>query len=205
VWTYIANWLVQDGEVPELYAGARLNRTALRASCWSIREARQAQGVQELSGNDPDGERTVHYEVTGTVEWGSEPSRVLLRVGEFHVLAEPNTFREVGDEGGLEPYSPTFWVPAVGAQVALTCKLVVLASYESDSELLGFEEPDIRRDWLVKGVKVEHRPMVPISGRHAPYGPGAIGRVDDVDRMHRWADEAEHELVTYLVDLHVLT
>ena len=39
MWVYLENWLVQDGEIPELAAGMRLRSAGLRAYCVSGRPA----------------------------------------------------------------------------------------------------------------------------------------------------------------------
>lgn len=89
VWAHLQNWIVQDGEIPELHVDSVLQDHAVRASCWSIEESSVPEGVTELSGPDPWADNAPHYELIGTVEAGQEPSSVLLRVGGFRVLADP--------------------------------------------------------------------------------------------------------------------
>ncbi len=189
--------MVQDGEIDELAAGDLLCGVALRASCWSIREARDADGVHELTGADPAGELTPHYALTGTAGWGRPPSSTVLLVGNVEVLAEPNRFREVPglEPGGPEPYSPDFMVPPVGARVTVVARIEVMADYEAD----GFAFPDLRRNWVVRQVKLERRSLVKAGAREMRRGP--ITSVERIDRMQRWADEGEGQHVSYLIDL----
>ena len=118
VWAHLQNWIVQDGEIPELHTGSTLHDHAVRASCWSIRETPAQEGVKELPGPDPSGDNAPHYELTGTVEWGQEPSSVLLRAGGFRVLAEPISIRQVPGASPenyiLERFSPDFSSPLWG-------------------------------------------------------------------------------------------
>lgn len=202
MWAHLQNWIVQDGEIPELQAGATVRDHALRASCWSIEESTAPEGCTELPGLDPSGDNAPHYEVTGTVEWGQEPSSVLLRVGVFQVLAEPHSVRRVPGTArrnyALERYSPNFFVPAPGARVSVVCRLEVMAAYESED---GFGHADIRRDWLVRHLKIQHRPLVPIACHEAESNLGKVARVNSIERMHAWADENGEDHVTYLLDL----
>jgi hypothetical protein len=206
VWAHLQNWIVQDGEIPELHSGSTLHDQGLRASCWSIEESQAPEGYTELAGPDPSGDRAPHYELIGTVEWGQEPSSVALRVGDFRVLAEPASFRQVPgtspEQFVLERFSSDFVVPPVGTRASIVCKLEVLADYETDDE---FGIPDIRRDWVVRHLKLQHRALVPISGRAREHKVGKVLRVDVIERMRRWADATGDDHVTYLLDLQPTT
>jgi len=131
MWTYLANWLVQDGEVPELHLGARLRQAAVRAACWTMAESEQAEGVRELTTDEGDAHLPDRYAMTGIVEKANEPNSVLLRVGSTHFFAEPDTFRSVGTEGALRPYSSSFRIPKSGSKVSIECRLEVMASHEA--------------------------------------------------------------------------
>ena len=203
MWTYLENWLVQDGEIPELQAGDVLQHVAVRASCWGITESHAPEGLSELQGPYAAGDAARHYELTGTVEWGREPSTVLLRVGPFHVLAEPNSYRGVGsstgDVAGLEPYAPNLRVPALGTRVTVFCQLQVMADYETEA----FDFPDARRDWQVRRVRLEHRNLVLNPSENDGLSIGDVVAVVDIDRMRRWADDNAGSHVTYCLDLGV--
>lgn len=180
VWTYLENWIVQDGEVRELGRGQRLTDVGMRAGCWNIREAVGTAGVTGLPGPDPDGFLTRHCEVAGAVEWTRAPSTVLLRVNGFRLIAEPSGVREVRVRDGeyaLERYLPDFWLPRVGSRVSLHCQLSVMADYEWDA----FEFPDVRADWVVERIQVEHREHL------LPEGLGAQGgeKLDPCRRSSR--------------------
>ena len=155
----------------------------------------------ELPGPDPSGDNAPHYELTGTVEWGHEPSSVLLRVGGFRVLAEPNSIRQVPgtspENYAVERFSPDFFVPAVGTRAAVVCRLEVMAEHETDDA--GY--PNLRRDWVVQHLKRQHRALVPVPGRARTWNVDKVLHVDNIERMHRWADEKSGDHVTYLLDL----
>ncbi|MGN6242311.1 MAG: hypothetical protein ACTHQ3_01385 [Motilibacteraceae bacterium] len=206
MWVHLENWIVQDGEIPELHVGSVLRDHGLRAACWSIEESQESERCLELAGPDPSGDRAPHYALSGTVEWGREPSRMLLRVGDFGVLAEPRSFRRVPgsspQDDVLERFSPAFFVPARGTRVTALCRLEVLAAYETDER---FGVIDIRRDWDVRQLQLQHRTLVPVPGRERERSVGRVLRVDDIERMHRWADDTGDDYVTYLLDLQPTT
>lgn len=203
MWAHLQNWIVQDGEIPELHIGSTLRDHAVRASCWSIRASSGPEGLTELEGPDPSGHSAPHYEVTGTVAWGQQPSSVLLRVGGFHVLAEPITIRQVPGTShetyALERFSPDFFVPSLGATASVECRLEVMADYETDD---AFGYPDLlRRDWVVGHLKIQRRALVPIPGQERSWNVGKVLRADSIERMQQWADEQRHDWITYLLDL----
>jgi hypothetical protein len=198
VWTYVQNWMVQDGELPELSPAAVLPNVALRAACWTIRQCEQPEAVTPLDGPDPDGLDAAHHAVTGTVEHIGGQASLLLRVGTLHLLAAPVGF--LADSGAFE-YASGFWVPDVGTQATAICRLEVMAHYESEDAMYGFDGPNIRRDWVVHRVRVRHRALDPVPRQERTSKPGRILRVDDVDRMRRWDDDTGRDYVDYIVDL----
>ena len=202
MWAHLQNWIVQDGEIPELHTGSTLHDHAVRASCSSIRESPGPEGVTQVPRPDTSGDNAPHYELTGTVEGGEEPSSVLLRVGGFRVLAEPISIRLVPGTSSenyvLERFSPDFFVPAAGTRVAVVCRLEVMADHETED---AFGVPDLRRDWVVRHLKIQHRALVPVPGQKRAWNVDKVLRVDNVERMHRWADEKSHDPITYLLDL----
>ena len=195
---------MQDGGVPELHIGSVLRDHGLRASCWSVEESREPEGCVELAGPDPSGDRAPHYALSGTVEWGREPSSMLLRVGNFRVLAQPGSFGQVPGSSPLddvlERFSPDFFVPATGTRVRVVCRLEVLAAYESDEEFAV-----TRRDWRVRQLRVQRRALVPVPGRERDRIVGKVLHVDDIDRMHLWADDTGDDWVIYLLDVQPTT
>ncbi|HET7661267.1 MAG TPA: hypothetical protein VFK66_12835 [Oryzihumus sp.] len=171
---------MQDGEIPELHTGSTLHDHAVRASCWSIRETPAQEGVIELPGPDPSGDNAPHYELTGTVEWGQE--------------ASPENYI-------LERFSPDFFVPVVGTRAAVVCRLEVMAVHETED----FGYPELGRDWVVQHLKLQHRALVPVPGHARTWNVDKVLHVDDIERMHRWADETSGDHVTYLLDLQLPT
>ncbi len=195
VWTHLEPWLVQTGELPQLEVGDVLRRVALRAACWSIQAAQGPEGIDELPGLDPSGDPTFHYALTGVAAWAREPGTILLRVGALGVLAEPREVRATA--GSAQRYSPTFRVPPVGEEITVVAGLVVMAPYETET----FDYPDVRRDWRVRGLKVEHRQLVASTVFPDTTEGGPVERVVDIPRMLRWADAPKRDHATYLVDL----
>lgn len=202
VWAHLESWIVQDGQIPELHTGSTLHQHALRAACWSIHVSRDPEGLTELAGPDPSADDAPHYELTGTVEAREEPSRVLLRVGGFRVLAEPIDIRRVPGTSwssyALERFSPDFFVPPVGTRLSVVCRLEVMAEHET-GDAIGSSV--LRRDWVVQNLKLQHRALVPVPGLERARKVGKVLQVEDIERMHRWADEKRDAHVTYLLDL----
>ena len=203
VWTYLANWLVQDGEIPELHTGDVLRGVALRAASWSLRESQGPEAVKEHRGDEQDSQLGTSYAVTGTVEATCEPGSVLLRVGNFRLVAEPNTVREVGGDGALEHYSPNFRIPRVGARATVSCTLDVMAAYETESTFLGVPTAGLARDWLVERIRVARWALTPTPGYTDRSTAGPLLDVEEIARIHRWADERDPagEKAAYLLDL----
>ena len=80
-----------------------------------------------------------------------------------------------------------------------------MAHDESDAEVRGLEQSDIRRDWVVHRVRVRHRALDPVPGQARTRVPGRILRVDDVNRMRRWVDDPGRDNIDYIVDLALAT
>jgi len=201
VWVYMPVWEVQTGEVEQLAVGDVVERLGVRATFWSLEPTTEAEGVVELPGPSPSGDGATHHRVVGTVRWVREPHSLVVVVGSFALLAEP---QPVGAGiGGLgswpspEPAFPEVGLPALGERVALVATLGSMLSYEPDA----YDYPDVERDWVVRGLRVEHRELVPSSAYPGGREPGRILRVTEIPRMLRWADAPRHGHSTYLVDL----
>lgn len=192
--------MVQDGALPELSPDALLRDVALRATCWSIRPTERPEAVTALRGPDPEGLDADHHEVTGTVERvaGGRPPVLVLRTGTLHLLAGPVTHLA---DGGDVTWPADFWAHGVGVRATAICRLEVMAPYESEPGAPGTDGADIRREWVVRRVRVRHRSLDPVPGQEGMTAPGRILRVDDVDRMRRWDDDTGRDYVDYLVDL----
>jgi hypothetical protein len=205
MWASLENWLVQDGQIPELRPGDRL-RVALRAESWSLRESTDAEGVIQRPASGGQARIDTPYDVTGTVRAARAPGSVLLRVEGFPVVAEPKSVREVG-HGGLERYSPDFPIPEVGDRVTVACTLEVMAWYETEDIFVDVDEADLVHDWLVSRIRLAHWALVPMRGKPHVKTTGPLRREEEITGMRRWADESDprHEHVTYVLDLEPLT
>lgn len=207
MWAHLPNWLVQDGEIPELHCGSMLQDHALRASCWSIKSSTGPEGVTELPGLDPSADGAPYYDLTGTVEWGQEPSRALLRGGEFQVLAEPISIRQVPgtsrEDNVVERFAPDFFVPPLGTRATVRCRLEVMADYETEDAFgaTGL----LRADWVVRRLRIQHRALSRVPTQERTWTVGNVARVENIERMHRWADEKDHHPIAYLLDLQLPT
>lgn len=73
-----------------------------------------------------------------------------------------------------------------------------MAEHEAEDAFGSFH---LRRDWVVRNLKLQHRARVPVPGHDRAWNVGKVLRVDNIERMHRWADEKDHDHVTYLLDL----
>jgi hypothetical protein len=202
VWVYVAVWEVQTGEVEQLAVGDKLRRLGVRATFWDLQPTDKDEAVHELRGAAPSGEKSPYYRVVGTVAWTREPHSLVLRVGSFSVLAEPQAIgpaaEDVGpDEPPLEPLMPEVRLPEVGDRVALVARLSSMLHYEP--EAYGY--PDVSRDWKVRGLRVEHREVVPTPAYPGTGEPGRILRVVEIPRMLRWADVPREGHASYLLDL----
>lgn len=207
MWVHLPNWIVQDGEIPELKSGSILQDHAIRASCWSIQSSTRPEGVAELSRLDTSADGSPHYDLTGTVEWGREPSKVLLSAGEFQVLAEPISVRQVPgtswEDNLVERFAPDFFVPPLGTRATVRCRLDVMADYETEDDIGA---PGlVRSDWVVRRLRIQHRALSRVPGQERTWTVGNVVRVEDIERMHRWADEKDHHPITYLLDLQLPT
>ena len=200
----MANWLVQDGKVPELHPGAVLRNVALRAASSSLQESSETEGVKDHPGTGHDSELGLRYDTPGTGEAAGEPGSVILRVGTFRVLAEPDRVRQVGEEGALERHSPDFAIPAVGTRVTANCTLEVMAAYETDDRFLGVPVAGLARDWQVERIQLARRALTPTPGQRGDYSVGPLLDLTDIPRIHRWGDDSQPDTqhVAYLLDLH---
>jgi hypothetical protein len=189
VWVYVPTWLVQDGEIPELAAGARLRSVGLRLVAAGLRAAvGAADGVVWVAQPDQN-ESAFGYEVTGAA---GVPRDVHAHTGRPE---SGGAITRVGAEFSLTAQEQGFVVLAPGAaadyragdRLTVRGALWVVAGYEWDA----FGLPDLRRDWRINAVKAEHG------------SAGEVTAVLDLNRMRRWDDDTSSPPVTvdYVVDL----
>jgi hypothetical protein len=201
MWVYVAAWKVKTGEVQQLGVGETLERLGVRATFWTLEQTEVEEGVTLLPDPNPSGDVAPYYRVVGTVVWTREPHSVVVSVGSFQLVAEPQAVG-VSDSSGadgtaLEPVFPEVGLPNVGDRIALVASLSSMLDYEFDA----FGYPDVTRDWSVRGLRVEHRELVPSPAYPGGTEPGAIVRVVDIPRMLRWADAPRDRHASYLLDL----
>jgi hypothetical protein len=201
VWVNIALWEVQTGEVEQLAIGDKVEGLGVRATFWDLEPTDHDEGVLELRGLTPSGEAAPYYRVMGTVMWTREPHSLVLRVGSFSVVAEPHAVGvsddDTPDSPALEPLVPEVRLPEVGERVALVARLSKMLHYEPEA----FGYPDVSREWAVRGLRVEHREVVPSPAYPGGSEPGRILRVVEIPRMLRWADAPRQGHASYLLDL----
>ena len=200
MWTYVAPWLVQTGEVPQLAVGGRIERLGVRALWWSVGPAGdEPDGIIPVDGPDPAGEQTPHYRLTGSVTWSQEPSSLVVDLGTLEVLAEPRAAHVVvlpgGGTGSAEPVASAGPLLEVGGRVSMVASFAAMVDFETDASTY----PDLRRPWVVHAIRVEHRELVWLDG--GATRAGGITRVDEIDEMLRWSDLTRKEFGSYLLDL----
>jgi hypothetical protein len=189
MWVYVAVWEVQTGQVEQLGVGDVVDGLGVRASFWTLEPTEEDEGVIELPGPNPAGDAAPHYRVVGTVAWTREPHSLVVRVGSFELIAEPTAVSE--------PTHLDAGPPAVGDRVALVATLSSMLDYEPDA----FGYPDVSTHWSVRGLRVEHRELVPSPSYPGGNVPGRILRVREIPRMLRWADAPRDCHGSYLLDL----
>jgi hypothetical protein len=95
---------------------------------------------------------------------------------------------------------PASEVPS-GSRITAQCMLSVVADYEWDA----FGLPDLRRDWHVHRLKIEHTQTddAPGSSGQALAGPsGRVLRSIEIAHMSRWDDDRDPTITAwYVLDL----
>jgi hypothetical protein len=90
---------------------------------------------------------------------------------------------------------------AAGSRVAARCTLSVAAGYEWDA----FGLPDLRSDWYVHRLTIEHRQIDHVPGgpgRALAGQPGKVLRSFEIERMSRRDDDPDPAIMAwYLLDL----
>lgn len=144
-------------------------------------------GWQAVPGEDPDGDLTSHVTLDGAVVWSHESGIAVLQVHEVRFLLKGRV-----EQVGQEDYRRRP-LPGLGERARVHASLYVMPGGEYDPfDDAGVTSPDVARDWRVDSVSIERRAM---------NGPdcGAVTRVEPVERMRCWDDEAPG--VEYLLDV----
>jgi hypothetical protein len=199
MWVYMETWIIQDG-APELGRGSYLPGVGLRADCLSVGPPRtQVDGIAELvdraGGQRPGGHL---HELTGLagaardVYSGDGPAQ--RHAGSEFVIT-------TGDQAFIARAAGRASVVAAGSRLTAQCMLSVVADYEWDA----FGLPDLRSDWYVRRLKIEHRQIddVPSGpGRHLAGHSGKVLRTFEIENMSRWDDDRDSTIMArYLLDL----
>jgi hypothetical protein len=199
MWVYMATWIVRDG-APELGRGSFLPGVGLRTACLSVGPARvPVDGIAEWvgPGGGPRPGGHVH-ELTGLagaardVYAGDGPAE--RHAGsEFVITTGGQTF--TARAGG-----PASGVPS-GSRITAQCLLSVVPDYEWDA----FGLPDLRSDWHVLRLKIEHTQTDDAPGHSGPALPGPsckVLRSFEIDHMSRWDDDRDPTITAwYILDL----
>jgi hypothetical protein len=199
MWVYMDTWIIGDGAAG-LARGSYLRGVGLRAGCLSVGPARTAaDGIAELAdpraGQEPASHR---YELTGVagpavdVYAGDGPWR--RHVGlEFAITA--------GDQAFVALTAGPASAVAAGSRVTAQCTFSVVAGYEWDA----FGLPDLRSDWYVRRLKIEHRQVDQVAGgpgRPLAGRPGKVLRSFEIERMSRRDEDHDPAIMAwYLLDL----
>jgi hypothetical protein len=196
MWVYLETWMVKDGALPELARAAHLRGVGLRADCHNVAPVRTAtDGIAKFV--DPGGEQgsgSYRYELTGMAGPATDVWSGQGHVGSEFVIT-------TGDQAFLARTTGPASEVAAGSRVTAQCTLNVVADYEWDA----FYLPDLRTDWYVRRLKIEHRQI-----EYAPAGPGGarvgypgkVLRAFEIECMSRWDDDRDTGIVArYLLDV----
>jgi hypothetical protein len=158
-----------------------------------------ADGIAELADPRARQEPASHrYELTGMagpaadVHAGDGPGQ--RHIGSEFVIT-------AGDQAFVALTAGPASMVAVGSRVTAQCTLSVVADYEWDA----FGLPDLRSDWYVHRLKIEHRQIDHVPGgpgRALAGQPGKVLRSFEIERMSRWDDDPDPAIMAwYLLDL----
>jgi hypothetical protein len=103
-----------------------------------------------------------------------------------------------GDQAFVARTAGPASVVAVGSRVTAQCALSVVAGYERDA----FGLPDLRGDWYVRRLKIEHRRIDYVPGgpgRALAGHPGKVLRSFEIERMNRWDDDRDSAITAWSV------
>jgi hypothetical protein len=199
MWVYMATWIVKDG-APELGRGSFLRGAGLRASCLSVDPAgARADGITELVDDGGGRRRGGHaYELTGLAGAARD---VFAGDGPAERHAGSEFVITAGDQRYIaRAAGPASEVPA-GSRITAQCTLSVVADYEWDA----FGLPDLRSDWHVLRLKIEHSQIDDAHGSPGQVvaGPsGTVLRSFEIDHMSRWDDDRDPKISAwYVLDL----
>jgi hypothetical protein len=187
--------MVKDGAVPELARGSYLRGVGLLADCLEIVSAPSlADGLRELADAGEEAPGSFGYQLTGV-------AGAVQDVRDGHGYAGSEFVISAGDQAFIARTDTPVSQVGAGSRVTVRCTLSVVADYEWDA----FGLPDLRTDWYVRGLKIEHRRAGGVPRQPGPpvgdY-PGKVLGCYDIERMRRWDDDRDPGIrVRYLLDL----
>jgi hypothetical protein len=199
MWVYMETWIVQDG-APELGRGSCLPGVGLRADCLSVGPpGTLVDGIAELAdrggGLWPGG---YLHELTGLAGAARD---VYSGEGPAHRHAGSEFMLSTGDLAFIARTAGRASVVAAGSRVTAQCMLSVVADYEWDA----FGLPDLRRDWCVRRLKIEHRQIDDVHGGPGQALAGHSGKVlrtFEIENTSRWEDDRDSTIMAwYVLDL----
>lgn len=198
MWVYMATWIVQDG-APELGRGSLLRGAGLRAHCASVDPARaRADGITGLVDGGSVRPGGHAYELTGLAGVARD---VFAGDGPAEHHAASEFLITAGDLGYIAWAGGRASRIAAGSRITAPCTLSMVADYEWDA----FGLPDLRSDWRVLGLKVEHTQAHDAQGSPVDVvacPPGAVLRSFEIDQMSRWDDDRDPTISAwYALDL----
>ena len=161
MWVYMETWIVHDG-APELGRGSSLPGVGLRADCLSVGPpGTLVDGIAELADHGGSPWPGGHFhELTGLAGAARD---VYSGEGPAHGHAGSEFVIATGDLAFMARTAGRASVVAAGSRVTAQCMLSVVADYEWDA----FGLPDLRSDWYVRRLKIEHTQIDDVAG-----GPG---------------------------------
>lgn len=194
VWTYLQNWIVQDGEIPELTVGDQVRDVGIRLYYDRISTEPEMEARTAVVAT-PTTRESYRYTLTGTITrpTGGVFSDTVLDSEAGYFFLEP--------ESRLETHSldaPQAAQLPAGTIVSVSGTTEIMAYYEVD----GHSTPLVR-DRTVHDLAVERRALVPETDNVNISRPGEIIEVETIARMRKWDDDQSsgREHVTYLLRL----
>lgn len=203
MWTYLQNWIVQDGEVPELAVGDRLRDVGVRLYCDRITIASGSDAEARAEAVSTPREQYGHT-LTGVVTrpTGGVFSATVLQSAAGYFFLEPAnpTFDSVAAGTSVETDPIRIQQIPAGTVVSVTGTADIMASYEVD----GYTSPLVA-DRVVRALALEYRTLIPDPGKYDTWCPGEVISVQKIDRMRRWHDDPSSARMhaTYLLQLDI--
>ena len=197
MWVYMVTWIVQDG-APELGRGSYLPGVGLRADCRPTASAWARPGHRWMASRN--WRIAPAATCMNSSDWPGLPGMCTpargLRSGmpaEFVITT--------GDQAFIARTAGRASVVAAGSRFTAQCMLSVVADYEWDA----FGLPDLRSDWYVRRLKIEHSQIDDVAsdpGRALAGHSGMVLRTFEIENMSRRDDDRDSTIKAwYLLDL----